>query len=244
VSVTIPKDTGKPQFTTDIDGKKNVSIAQGTIIINRPEQTNLNLAGQRKNLILALYNIKDGSEAFNDPSDCNFGDAVYYPDKPQERRITVTVEQSLPKDVLAQAVTTTISPDRVKKGQFVELSIRFANPFSISTVIYSYTLPDGTQKIESMQQQKEVNVFKATIPTDSFKTAGMVNGKFMITTREGKTSEKEGKFEVFCGGEDNNFYSCRKICEASKTISAGFKCYNQDEIIVGLGENGEVCCRS
>ena len=243
VSVTIPRDnSGNPLFKlVTLEGVVDVGVAQGTIRINKPEQVNLNLAAQTKRLTLALFNIKDGSEAFNDPSDCNFGDAVYYPDKPQERRISITIEQSLPKDALAQAVNTLITPDRVKKGQVqpAELSVRFLNPFSIDNVLYSYTLPDGTQGIANLDR-KEQNVFKGTFSTDNLKFAGEVKGKFIITTKEGKTSEKDAKLEVVCGGEDNVYGLCtnegkcckdRKCGSESEVIAKGLPCFPKKDAV-------------
>ncbi|MBS3104887.1 fibronectin type III domain-containing protein [Candidatus Woesearchaeota archaeon] len=227
VNVAIPKDSaGKPQFTETIGGKE-FWIAQGTIRINKPEQTDTSRQTQLRVLKLELFHIKDDRESYSTPDDCNLQDPVFYPDKPQERKVNIRLEQSLPKELLSQDEKVVFSPALAKKGQPVAISVNFVNPSQIDSVVFSYITPDGSSE-KALLERNFKGAFSATMPTDGLKLAGEVKGKLAIAYKDQTIKEKDASFEVQCGDE-RGYGICDKtgsgFCKSgSATITNGLEC--------------------
>ncbi len=252
VSVAIPKTIDGTPISKEVrkEGNKEITIgiAQGVILVRKAQPATSVSQVQGKTLLLELFNLKENADSWDgNPTNCEFNDAVIYPDKPQKRGpIRIRIEQTLSKEALAQGPRierVTVTPSsRVRKGQPVTISVKFENHLLVDKAEFSYTRPDGVSDVIPLVKKDLQGIFETetAIPTDSFTVAGTVNGKITAIGKNQKPSEYPVKFEIQCGDSNTNvFGTCRESCGGpSNIISSEIRCIEMD-----FGEEQQ-CCRT
>lgn len=249
VSVAIDKNLdGTPKKT---DFLTKVGVAEGVILVRKAQPATIAPSVQVRTITLGLYHLKGDVDSWDGNTDnCNFNDPVLYPDKPQERKIQIKLEERLPKDALAQGplVKRIISPapqQKFKKGEPVTIQVEFVNLLQVKDdgVEFSYLGPDRISNKITLNKNIQ-GIFEGIISTDVLQNAGVFDGKVIATGQNQQKSETPIKFEVQCGGENNVYGFCKQLsqCSEGNYITSGFPCQGafEDSGLASL----TVCCRT
>jgi len=238
-SAAIRRTDGKSICIEKVRNLENVECVSDTIrILKAQQQGTTPTQPQPKTLTLTLVNLRQDVETYQgNPDDCNFNDFVVYGEKQQTRDIPIRVELRTSKEAALQgpiidaitinSVSITSLP-KVKKGDIVILSIRFRNPNEVKSALFSYTTPDGTSGTAELKLTSK-GFFEVQIGTHNLGSAGEFRGTITAESKvpNAKKAEKEIKFDVQCGGENNEYGLCDIYgeCKAgTKTIPSALPC--------------------
>ncbi|MBI2101695.1 hypothetical protein HYT53_03705 [Candidatus Woesearchaeota archaeon] len=229
---------------------KPVGVVGGTLEVRPVRQTTAATPQSTpRNLVLALYHLKQNVDSFSNPEECSFNDPVLYPDKPQQKIIPIRIETKRPQGVGLQGALikdAKVEPSQVSKDQIeaVKISTTMKNPSDVKDIIFYYTSPDSIEKTATFNPTTVQNVFEGTIQTSEFSIAGEYQGKVTATSKSRAGQDTfNTKFEVLCGDKDNGYGSCKDItsCTSKQFVTAGFPCLGAIE---EQATSSVVCCKT